>query len=91
MKGEGPLLENLSLEELISLKPLPKKKRFTKHINAIKDIRKKLNKNKCLIGFCGGPWTVNCYMINGKGIYKFKAAIEAINQEKALLTNYLIN
>ena len=27
VKGEGPLLENLPLEELISLKPLPQKKK----------------------------------------------------------------
>ena len=30
VKGEGPLLENLSLEELISLKPLSKKRKIYK-------------------------------------------------------------
>ena len=38
---------------------------------AIKEVRKKLNKYKSLIGFCGGPWTEACYMINGKGDLKF--------------------
>ena len=90
VKGEGPLLENLSLEELISLKPLPKKKKDLQNTyDAIKDIREKLNKNKCLIGFCGGPWTVACYMINGKGDTKFKAAIEKISKEKVLLVKLL--
>ena len=90
VKGEGPLLENLSLEKLISLKPLSQKKKDLQNTyNAIKDIRKKLNKNKSLIGFCGGPWTVACYMINGKGDTKFKAAIEKISKEKALLVKLL--
>ena len=86
VKGEGPLLESLSLNELINLKPLPQKKKDLKNTyDAIKEIRKKLNKNKSLIGFCGGPWTVACYMINGKGDSKFKVAIEKISQEKASL------
>ena len=90
VKGEGPLLENLSLEELISLKPLSQKEKDLQNTyNAIKDIRKKLNKNKSLIGFCGGPWTVACYMINGKGDTKFKAAIEKISKEKVLLVKLL--
>ena len=90
VKGEGPLLESLSLQELISLKLLPKKKKDLKNTyDAIKEIRKKLNKNKSLIGFCGGPWTVACYMINGKGDSKFKAAIEKISREKASLVKLL--
>ena len=90
VKGEGPLLENLSLKKLISLKPLLKKEENLQNTyNAIKDVRKKLNKNKSLIGFCGGPWTVACYMINGKGDSKFKAAIKKIKYEKELLLKLL--
>ena len=90
VREEGPLLENLSLEELISLKPLSQKKKDLQNTyDAIKDIRKKLNKNKSLIGFCGGPWTVACYMISGKGNTKFNAAIEKISNEKALLVKLL--
>ena len=75
---------------MISLKPLPQKEKDLQNTyDAIKEIRKKLNKNKSLIGFCGGPWTVACYMINGKGDTKFKAAIEKISKEKALLVNLL--
>ena len=49
---------------------------------ALKITREILPKNKSLIGFVGGPWTVACYMINGKGDLKFKAAIEKIIKEK---------
>ena len=90
VKGEGPLLENLSLEKLVSLKSLSQKEKHLQNTyNAIKDIRKKLNKNKSLIGFCGGPWTVACYMINGKGDSKFKTSIEKISKEKSLLVKLL--
>ena len=90
VKGEGPLLESLSLKELINLKPLyQKEKDLENTYDAIKDVRKKLNKNKSLIGFCGGPWTVACYMICGKGDSKFKGAIEKISQEKASLVSLL--
>ena len=89
-KGEGPLLEKLPLEELISLKPLFQKEKDLKSTyNAVEEVRKKLNENKSLIGFCGGPWTVACYMINGKGDSKFKAAIEKIIKEKVLLVKLL--
>ena len=30
-------------------------------------VRKELDNNKTLIGFCGGPWTVATYMLEGKG------------------------
>ena len=90
VKGEGPLLESLSLQELVDLKPLyQKEKDLQNTYDAIKEIRKKLNKNKSLIGFCGGPWTVACYMINGKGDSKFNAAIVKKNREKASLVNLL--
>ena len=91
LKGEGPLLESLSLKELINLKPLyQKEKDLENTYDAIKDVRKKLNKNKSLIGFCGGPWTVACYMISGKGDSKFRVAIEKTRQEKAYLPTLLL-
>jgi len=34
--------------------------------DAISEVRSKLDKNKSLIGFAGGPWTVASYMIEGK-------------------------
>ena len=72
VKGEGPLLENLSLNELIKLKPLSEKEKDLQNTyKAISDIRKKLNKNKSLI-VLWWSWTVACYMINGKGDAKFE-------------------
>lgn len=35
--------------------------------DAVSLIRGKLDKNKALIGFCGSPWTLATYMIEGEG------------------------
>ena len=42
-----------------------------------------------LIGFCGGPWTVACYMINGKSDSEFKRAINSIKENKSALEELL--
>lgn len=38
---------------------------------AISLTRKKLAADKALIGFCGSPWTLACYMVEGKGSRDF--------------------
>ncbi len=35
--------------------------------DALKLTREKLSQNKALIGFCGSPWTIATYMIEGSG------------------------
>ena len=67
VQGEGPKLELLEINDLLNL---TLNKRKEKDLNncyrAIRKVRKLLNKNKCLIGFCGAPWTVASYMIDGE-------------------------
>ena len=76
IKGVGPKLEPLEMKELLNL-DFNKEKLvdLSYSYKAIKKVRRLLNKNKCLIGFCGAPWTVACYMIDGeskKGFIKTK-------------------
>ena len=63
-KGIGPILKkidinekflknNINLDNLISIR------------NAIVKIKEVLPSSKDLIGFCGAPWTLACYMIDG--------------------------
>jgi len=42
--------------------------------NAIKLIKKELNAKVPLIGFAGAPWTLLCYMVQGKGSKTFDEA-----------------
>jgi len=61
----GPLVETLNLENIQqypscrfdSLKPV---------LDAIELTRKNLSTDKNLIGFCGAPWTLAVYMLQGK-------------------------
>lgn len=73
--GEGPRLGALDLEKLNihdidqTLAPV---------YETLKQTRTKLNKEgfsqTTLIGFCGSPWTVACYMIQGRGAENFPDA-----------------
>tara|TARA_Y100000022_G_C13210753_1_gene357448 strand:+ start:91 stop:1128 length:1038 start_codon:yes stop_codon:yes gene_type:complete len=68
---ETKIPQNISLStKLVSLK------------NSIIYLRKNLPKSIALIGFAGAPWTLACYMIEGKGSKDF------INTRKALWNSY---
>ena len=51
--NERFLEKNINFNELSSIK------------NAISEIKKSIPSSKDLIGFCGAPWTLACYMIDG--------------------------
>ena len=63
-KNIGPLLQTIEIDNdflkkninFKDLKPLQ---------NAILKIKSKIPPSKDLIGFCGAPWTLSCYMIDG--------------------------
>lgn len=82
-QGEGPKLSvtrdyksaqllNTDIEQ--HLKPVSE---------AIEKTRRNLDKEKSLIGFCGAPWTVACYMVEGKGSRDYEDVRKfAIHEEK---------
>ncbi len=49
-------------------------------IDAIKVTKKELNGRVPLIGFCGAPWTIFCYMTEGQGSKTFSKARKILYQ-----------
>ncbi len=68
-KGEGPIFDHplKNREDLNALRVEEAADRLDYVYEAIKLIREKLDKDKALIGFCGAPWTLATYMVEGRG------------------------
>jgi uroporphyrinogen decarboxylase len=60
----GPILENYKPEVFYNLSNKDFTKKLKNVYKIIKNLRKKLPKEKSLIGFAGAPWTLLVYMIN---------------------------
>lgn len=60
--GEGPLLSPIALN---ALKYDPQK--LSPIYETIQRVKERLDPEKTLIGFCGAPWTVATYMLEGQG------------------------
>ncbi|MBR8464965.1 uroporphyrinogen decarboxylase [Campylobacter sp. faydin G-140] len=69
VKGEGPVFPNpiKTREDLAKLDIKEAIKNLNYVYDTIKLTRDKLAKDKALIGFCGAPWTIATYMIEGGG------------------------
>ncbi|MFM9941516.1 MAG: uroporphyrinogen decarboxylase [Hyphomicrobiaceae bacterium] len=67
-EGEGPLLDPItSAGELSRLRPAATRPKFAKVAETVQRLRQDLPSETALIGFCGAPWTVATYMVEGKG------------------------
>jgi len=74
-------LDRLNADNLLShLAPVYEALRLT---------RKALPENTTLIGFAGSPWTLACYIINGKGSRDFQDVRALATSDKAFFTNLL--
>ena len=69
VKGEGPVFGNpiTCLEDVEKLDVQKAAENLKYVYETIKLIRGKLAADKALIGFCGAPWTLATYMIEGQG------------------------
>ncbi len=63
-KKLGPILKEISIDKKFLKKNIDLNN-FTSIKSAISKIKKTLSPSKDLIGFCGAPWTLACYMIEG--------------------------
>jgi len=67
IKGTGPVLDPIDISEIKALKLKGAADRLSPIYETVSRVRKELDKDKALIGFAGGPWTVATYMIEGQG------------------------
>tara|TARA_Y100000590_G_scaffold452259_1_gene595036 strand:- start:23275 stop:24309 length:1035 start_codon:yes stop_codon:yes gene_type:complete len=58
-------------------------------MEAIYLTRKKLDKDKSLIGFCGGPWTVLTYLVSGKSTKDFDTIIKWLHRNESMANEYI--
>lgn len=66
-KGIGPILNPLKPDDIKALTIEGAADRISSVFETVQRVRSELDPDKALIGFCGGPWTVATYMIEGKG------------------------
>ena len=66
-KGVGPILDPLSVSDISKLTIDGAADRVSSVYETVSKVRSGLSDDKTLIGFCGGPWTVATYMLEGRG------------------------
>ncbi len=88
--NEGPkFLSCIRNESDINILRCGAHKRLDYVYDAISMIRAKLDKNKALIGFCGAPWTLATYMIEGSGSKSYTHCKKILYSNPALLHTIL--
>lgn len=86
-KNFGPFLGPISLKEVKDFDQKSFKKKLDPVYKSIRKVKKeKILKNKDLIGFVGGPWTILVYMLNR---YSPKKKLEKIFSDKFLIKEML--
>ena len=72
LEGEGPVFGNpvKTAKDVINIEPFDSEK-LSYVYKAVKNIRRSLPRNIPLIGFCGSPWTLAAYSIEGRSSKDF--------------------
>lgn len=72
-EGEGPRLPNpvRTAEQAFAVKVPDVADRLHYVMDALSITRRRLDGNATLIGFAGAPWTILCYMVEGRGSKDF--------------------
>lgn len=74
-EGEGPIVEITDTAEKIArLDGSAVSQRLAPVAETVRLVRKDLPEGAALIGFAGAPWTVACYMLQGRSGKEFQAA-----------------
>jgi len=87
VKGVGPTLDPIDADGIDKLTIDGAADRVSQVYETVRKVRTELDASKALIGFCGGPWTVATYMLEGRGTPNKEAAKRfAYEQPDAMAT-----
>jgi uroporphyrinogen decarboxylase len=90
-EGTGPrfarTIRNVQDVEALSTSEIAGKLKYV--TDAIRMVRSELNGRVPLIGFAGAPWTIFCYMVEGKGSKEFSLARRMLAEQPALAQRLL--
>lgn len=89
-EGEGPLLAKpVRTAKDVQNLTVPDSGRLEYVYEAIRLVSREIAGKTPLIGFCGSPWTLSCYMVEGRGKNGFPLLLEMRQKDPQLLHNLL--
>ena len=89
-EGEGPRFAHPVRDEAaVAALQMPDMDKLRYVFNAVTSIRKALNGRVPLIGFSGSPWTLACYMVEGKGSDDYRLVKTMLYQRPDLMHRML--
>lgn len=90
-EGEGPFFEKKldSAKAIHSLSPLEPEENLSYVLDSIKMIQQELQGKVPLIGFCGSPWTLAAYMVEGRSNKNFPKIKKMMTKDPKLLHHLL--
>jgi uroporphyrinogen decarboxylase len=88
--GEGPRFATAVRDDAaVSALQVPDMNKLKYVFDAVTSIRKALNGRVPLIGFSGSPWTLACYMVEGKGSDDYRLVKTMLYQRPDLMHRML--
>jgi uroporphyrinogen decarboxylase len=87
-EGEGPALQRVTDQASLNLLSY-NASTVSPVFAAVQGVKAAMPVHTTLIGFCGSPWTVACYMIDGKSHANFAIAKSWADQQPDLLQNLI--
>jgi len=89
-KGIGPVFDKtISSEKDIEILNESASEKISYVYEGVRLIKNDLPDNKALIGFCGSPWTVSTYMVEGRGSKQYAKIKKMVYANPSLLHKLL--
>lgn len=87
----GPVLANTiqTMADVEALREFDPTRDLTPMLETVKIVRERLTEDKALIGFVGAPFTLACYMIEGKGSKNWDATRRLMYQQPEVFSALL--